>query len=62
MALQKGPNGLSSVALLKCRLGRVRFLMEQMEDNKLEKIEKRNRHGKIPCKAFSKYLIVKTIG
>ncbi|EFU31307.1 hypothetical protein HMPREF6485_0700 [Segatella buccae ATCC 33574] len=31
MALQKGPNGLSSVALLKCRLGRVRFLMEQME-------------------------------
>ena len=31
-------------------------------DNKLERIEKRNRHGKIPCKAFSKYLIVKTIG
>ena len=31
-------------------------------DNKLEKIEKINRHGKIPCKTFSKYLIVKTIG
>lgn len=31
MALQKGPNGLSSVALLKCRLGQVRFLMKQME-------------------------------
>jgi len=31
-------------------------------DNKLERIEKRNRHGKIPYKAFSKYLIVKTIG
>ena len=31
-------------------------------DNKLERIEKRNRHGTIPCKAFSKYLIVKTIG
>ena len=31
-------------------------------NNKLERIEKRNRHGKIPCKAFSKYLIEMTIG
>ena len=58
----KGPEWAFKCGSFEMSVGPSKIFDEADGDNKLEKIEKRNRHGKIPCKTFSKYLIVKTIG